>query len=204
MKKFYTNLLLVSTTLFTLISCSPEDFDDSICMSGDCDAVMIFPTKKDSNGFYHIPLDWTRDYYPYFAVDVEASEIKPQYRYNETSVVSAEFDSNLEWTIGEELVVPLTQYNPFQSNYSYSGAQFASTTFEKVLNFFKGVKVNIAQRTEIYFQKKNDGRFVTKRLLGPFPPQTKGDTITVFMEVFWDAGNNSVLKSHYKEKFIVE
>jgi hypothetical protein len=31
-----------------------------------------------------------------------------------------------------------------------------------------------------------------------------GDTITLFMMVFWDAGMSSQGKDHYKLKFIVE
>lgn len=195
---------LITIVLVSLSSCSKEDVDVSPCVTGDCNAKMIFPTSKDQNGYYHVQLDWSRDFYPYFAVEAEASEVIPQYRYNETSVVVAEFDSNLIWTIGDSLVVPVTQYNPFTSNTSYNGTQFASQSYEKVLNYFKGVEVNIAQNTEIYFKKQNDGRFTTKRILGPFPPQTIGDTITLYMSVYWEAGNISEGKDGFTKKFIVE
>ena len=45
---------------------------------------------------------------------------------------------------------------------------------------------------------------VEKDSMGPIPPQLKGDTVTVYMEMFWDAGNASILKDHYREKFIIE
>jgi hypothetical protein len=31
-----------------------------------------------------------------------------------------------------------------------------------------------------------------------------GDTVTVYMRVFWDGGDHSILKDKYSQKFIVE
>ena len=46
----------------TLLSCSKDDIPIPACLTGDCDARMIFPTSNDSNGYYHVKLDWSREY----------------------------------------------------------------------------------------------------------------------------------------------
>jgi hypothetical protein len=45
---------------------------------------------------------------------------------------------------------------------------------------------------------------MSRRYLGPFIPEMIGDTITVNMRILWDAGDNSIVKDHYEQKFIVE
>jgi len=58
--------------------------------------------------------------------------------------------------------------------------------------------------TRVYFADDIDGRFTTKRTVGPISQEFLGDTITVYMKVFWDAGSNSVEKDHYIGKYIIE
>jgi hypothetical protein len=73
------------------------------------------------------------------------------------------------------------------------------------LDQFEGTIVPVIQKdTRIYFSDDENGAFTTKRTVGPFPPSLKGDTITVFMRVYWDGGYESQEKDHYIEKFIIE
>lgn len=182
-------------------SCTKTE-DPTVCITGDCDAEMIFPITLDENGYYHVDLDWNREYYPYFAIDVNASPIDPFYFYGDRPVASAEFDSDTSWIIGDTLVVRQDYFQPFTGNWNSNGPL---PTFTNNLNLtqFAGIEVNVAQGSPIYFSEKN-GDFTTKRILGPFPPMMEGDTITVYMKVLWDAGDNFVEKSHFSEKFIVE
>ena len=192
--------------LFLLLatSCTPSEDYSPTCPSGDCQAGVIFPVQPDENGYHHVKLDWNREYLPYFSVDAYAEPTSPEYFYNNSPFVTARFDSNLVWTIGDSLVMPDYYYNPFGSNRTSSGIVLPSEKIEVLLNQFRGIQVNIAQNTEIYFSDKGNSNLYTKRMLGPFPPESIGDTITLYMEVFWDAGMESQIKNHYKQKFIVE
>lgn len=193
-----------AATLFiilTLASCTKPS-DPTVCITGDCNAEMIFPISIDENGFYHVDLSWDLEYYPYFAIDVNASPIDPFYFYGDHPVASAEFDSDTSWIIGDTLVVREDYYKPFTGTWNSSGP-LPHYIGNLNLTQFAGIKVNVAQGSPIYFKEKDD-KFTTKRLLGPFPPTMEGDTITVFMKVLWDAGADYVEKSHYMEKFIVE
>lgn len=183
-------------------ACTPEPLD-SPCISGDCDARMIFPSPADENGYYHVQLDWTREYLPYFAVDVEASSISEEYRYNGVPVVEAEFDSDTEWRLGDNVVFTEPLYNPFTSNTTSAGNPLPVGTKTVNLSQFSGITLNIVQGTGLYF-KEVDGKLYTRRIVGPIPPAVIGDTITLYMKIFWDAGSKSIFKNHYKESFIVE
>jgi hypothetical protein len=188
--------------LLHLTSCTLTPVDPSLCVTGDCDAKMIFPITLDENGYYHVDLSWDQEYYPYFAVDVNASPIDPFYFYGDHPVASAEFDSDTSWIIGDSLVVREDYYKPFSEVWNSSGP-LPHNLSNLTLSQFAGIKVNIAQGAPIYFSEKNN-KFTTKRLLGPFPPTMEGDTITVYMKVYWDGGTEFEEKSHYMEKFIVE
>ena len=192
--------------LFLLLatSCSPSDDFSTTCPSGDCQASMEIPGELDRNGYYHVKLDWNREYYPYFNVDVYAEPTSEEYFYNDSPFVTARFDSNLTWTIGDSIVMPDYFYNPFGSDRTSSGTVLPSQRIAVLLQQYKGTKVNIAQNTEIYLTDKGQPKLYSRRTLGPFPPETIGDTVTVYMEVFWDAGAESIIKNHYKQKFIVE
>ena len=200
-KKISWGLALFAAAAF--LSCEKDDLSPSyICTNGDCDAAMIFPVLPDANGYYHVELDWSREYLPYFAVDVRASQVIPEFRYNEESVVSANFDSDTSWVIGDSLVMNVPLFRTFTGDWSQSGP-LPSGWQDVTLNQFEGIKVNIAQPTTIYF-KKVGAAMESRRILGPFIPEMIGDTITVAMRVHWDAGNYSVTKDDYSQKFIVE
>ena len=188
--------------ILTAFSCT-KDSVPTVCSDGICDASMIFPVEADKNGYYHIPLDWDQEYYPYFSIDVEADTTSPEYRYAGDPVITARFDSDTSWVIGDTLVMKQAYYRPFSGEWTSTGG--ALPTHWKNLNLtqFAGTVVNIAQDTHIYF-KENGDKVTSKRVLGPFAPHLKGDTITVYMEVMWDAGDYSVINPLYLEKFIVE
>lgn len=188
--------------LLLSLSCETEDPRPNPCISGVCDAKMFLPGEKDQNGYYHIKLNWNSDFMPYFFIQVVATEVIPEFRYNKVSVVSAKFDSDTFWTLdGVTWREPL--YNPFTSNRTSSGTWLPTEITELNIDFFKGIDINLAQGSEVYFHVK-DELFYTKRSIGPIPPQLKGDTVTVYMDVFWDAGNYSVQRKDFFEKFIIE
>lgn len=183
------------------LSCSKNDFP-SVCTTGYCDAEMVFPISIDENGYYHVDLSWDRQYYPYFTIDINASPIDPFYFYGDHPVAQATFDSNTSWIIGDTLVMQQNFYEPFTSPWNSNGP-LPAYIGDINLSQYSGIEVNVAQGSPVYFSKK-DGKFTTKRTLGPFPPAMEGDTITVFMKVYWDAGDMSVSRSNFLEKFIIE
>ena len=160
--------LIIAPLLF---SCEDRFDQPTACLGGECDARMIFGVPADENGFYHIELNWSGAYWPYFAVDIEASEIHPEYRYNGVSVVSAAFETDKDWELGENTSLTV---------------------------------MNLVQSTSIYFSGSSDLKVYSKRIVGPIPPVFIGDTVTLKMDAYWDAGSESVLKSGIYEKFIVE
>ena len=192
-------IILILLVLFA--SCSKDALPEAC--SGGCDARMELPGYLDSNGYYHVDLDFNGTYLPRFSIDVFATPILPEYQYNEISVVSAEFDSDTFWKLGENLIYKIAYYNPFSSNYT-SSSVLPSRIEELTLDIFAGQEINIVQNTEIYFKEnKPSQELYTKRIVGPFPPQIVGDTITIFAEIYWEAGNQSKFQ-YLEEKFIVE
>jgi hypothetical protein len=189
-------LILLSTA-----SCTVDPVAPDTCPGG-CDAQMLFPVQADTNGYYHIGLDWTGEYLPWFYVDIKATPTAPEYQYNGDSVVEARFDSNTSWVLGDDLVIQQPIYTPFGS-YTSNWLPIPTSWVDVKLPQYKGEEINIAQNTSLYFSEKN-GSLYSRRILGPFPPAMKGDTITVYMRVFWEAGEHSVLKDNFSQKFIVE
>lgn len=192
----------VAVLSLSAISCT-KDLATPACITGDCDAQMIFPVQADRNGYYTVELDWSGDYLPYFTIDVVASKINPEYFYNGIPYASAVFESDTWWTLGNMAVFQEPLYNPFTGDYTSSGTMLPTNVTYVELEQYKDLEINIVQNTEIFF---SDGpeNMVTRRTVGPIPPTLKGDTITLFMEVFWDAGSQSIIKSNFSEKFIVK
>jgi len=157
-------LLVLMLAMFA--SCSKDDIPQ-VCYDGSCDASLELPGNIDSNGYYHIDLDWNGEYFPRFSIDVYADATDPYWWYNETPVAQANFYTDTTIDVGYD-VIPVVQSS----------------------------RVNLSSR-----DKSNT--LYGKRIVGPFPPEMKGDTIEVRAVIFWDAGIN------YKEKelfikFIVE
>lgn len=200
-KNIAVRLARVCAASFALASCTIDPIAPETCLGG-CDAQMIFPVQADSNGYYHIELDWDGEYLPWFTVGIKATPTVPEYQYNGSSVVEARFDSNTSWVLGDDLVIQQATYTPF-GDYTSTWLPIPASWVDVELPQYEGEEINIAQNTSLYFSQKN-GSLYSKRILGPFPPTMKGDTITVYMRVFWEAGDHSILKDNFSQKFIVE
>ena len=187
----------------SLLSCSKDALPTPPCLGGDCDARMIFPADKDANGYYHIKLDWSREYLPYFIIDVEASTISPEYRYNDISFVQANFHSDTSWVIGDTLVMQVPLFKPFTGNWTQTGNLIPSSIVDLPLTQFAGIEVNVVQSATIQFSEDN-GVLKSRRVVGPFIPTMIGDTVTIAMKVKWDAMYEKIQKDNFVEKFIVE
>jgi hypothetical protein len=197
----YKKLLLIAF-IATLSSCSKED--TLTACDGDCQAYLEFPGELDENGYYHVKLDWNREYYPYFAIEAFATPVIPQLRYNEESVVIAQFDTDTYWVMGEETTYKVNLYNPFTSDRTSSGNMIPTSVSEVTVNYFKGTKVFVVQDTDLYFSStRGRDNLYTKRIVGPFPPYMQNDTIRIDGEVYWEAGNYSTFKQ-VTAKFIIE
>ena len=200
-KKIAVQLARVCAAGFALASCEVEPIALETCPGG-CDAQILFPVQVDDNGYYHMKLDWDGEYLPWFAVNVEATPVDESYRYNGSSVVEARFDSDTSWILGDNLVIQQPLFTPF-GDYTSSYLPIPTSWVDVELPQYKGEEINIAQNTGIYFTERG-GKLYSKRILGPFPPSMIGDTITVYMRVNWDAGQHSLVKDHFSQKFIVE
>ena len=74
------------------LSCSKPE-KPSVCTGGECEASFKIPYPIDENGYYHVELDYTQQYYPRFYAEVEADPTDPYWWYNDMPVVEAYFDS---------------------------------------------------------------------------------------------------------------
>ena len=81
-------LLVLMLAMFA--SCSKDDIPQ-ICYDGSCDATLELPGNIDSNGYYHIDLEWSGEYFPRFSIDIYADATDPYWWYNETPVAQANF-----------------------------------------------------------------------------------------------------------------
>ena len=65
----------------------------------------------------------------------------------------------------------------------------------------------VVQSTKVYYNLdpnvKDGSKAYSKRIVGPFPPEMKGDTITIFVSTSWDLGGKSH-KILEELKFIVK
>ena len=187
----------------TLFSCTEEHFIPP-CETGDCNAIIESQFFKDGNGYYHAELDWSREYWPYFTLDITADRTSPEYWYNGDPVVEAQFDTDSYFVLGDSIAFTINTYNPWQGLHTYGGHPIPVGSFTVFLNQFEGDIVPVIQDTHIYFSDDENGEFTTKRTVGPFPPTMIGDTISIFMRVNWDLGGELLEKDHYLEKFIIE
>lgn len=188
--------------ILALYSCEPEPFAPP-CQTGDCNAYIESTFYKDENGYYHAELDWTREYYPYFNLDIYADKTSPEYWYNNESVVSAEFDTDSYFVLNDSVAFTISLYQPWQGLWTYNGTPIPYENTTIYLSQFQGTIVPVVQDTQIYFSDDENGRFSTRRVVGPFPPTMIGDTISIFMKTQWDIGT-IIEKDHYIEKFIIE
>lgn len=156
--------VVVLFLLILLSSCSKEEMNPDVCVSGDCNTSFRTDYPIDENGYYNVTLDYDGEYYPRFFIDVFANSTNKHWWYNDMPVVEAEF----------------------------YGDKYLKLPYEEV---------PVVQESQIYLTGKGE-ILSSRRIVGPIPPQMKGDTLNVRVEVFWDAGENSVLKQ-YSLKFIL-
>jgi hypothetical protein len=117
-------------------------------------------------------------------------------------------------------VIPL--YNKFTSLYSspYWSKPIPVGDTTLILSQFEGLLVPIVQTdTRIYMKEYFGGnayqrpdeykpnepdKFLwSKRIVGPIAPSLRGDTVTIFMKLFWDCGSSFEDES-YELKLVVE
>jgi len=109
----YKKLFLLLTIL--IVSCTKDDVSSNICINGDCSAYFSVPYQQDSSGYFHVKLDYSGEHDPYFVIEAYATAVVPEYRYNDTSIVEAEFkgDKTLRVLIAEHLnsyeTIPVVQ-----------------------------------------------------------------------------------------------
>ena len=171
----YLKLLLL-LFLFSIVSCSEEDSRPSLCQDGFCDGSLYIPFPKDSNGYYHVDLDFEGDYLPRFSIFVEADDVDPFYYYNDIGVVQSAFESSSYWVMNNGVEVDIVQETTIYLNNSPDNTEYVPS---------------IA------------GRKWGKRIVGPIPNEFIGDTIVIRAEIYWDGGSNSSSQL-FEEKFIIE
>lgn len=101
------------------------------------------------------------------------------------------------FTLGIEADKSPTTYN----NHSVVSAKLSS---DQVWDGGMYGEIEYVQSTSVYFSSPKRGtKGYTKRIIGPFPPEFRGDTLVVDVEVVWDLGKFEE-KKDYSLKFIVE
>ena len=194
------------------VNCSKPDDVSSPCLSGDCNARLIINYPQDENGYYHVDLDFNGEYYPRFNIYVEADDMHSQYQYNGRSVIEARFDTDTFWTVDGSLNFVLPLYNPWLSLSQYNGTPLPVESTDVSLDFFDGQVIPVVQReSRIYLSDDCFGgcdeyssKLYGKRIVGPISPQVLNDTISIYGEILWEAGNNYQVKDDLIAKIIIE
>lgn len=104
-ESIYGLMLLLSMVL--LASCSKEEVPQ-VCFDGSCDASLEIDAVLDSNGYYHVDLDWNSEYWPRFSVGTYADSTDPYWWYNDSPVVQANFYTDTTIEVGND-VIPIVQ-----------------------------------------------------------------------------------------------
>jgi len=211
-------LLLILTLLF--FSCEKEE---AVCSTGDCKGQMFLDYEQDSNGYYHVPLDWTGQYLPRFNIYVEGTKTNYRCQAAGNSIIYAYFDTDTYWALDENFAITIPLYNPWLGPYTDpNGNKLISlrdTTI--VLSQFKGtlipiVQTNVRIMLKEYFSgsisrpadefKPTDPEeyYWSKRIAGPIHPDLKSDTVSVYMQMIWDCGSDTETKNYGPIKIIFE
>jgi len=120
----------------------------------------------------------------------------------ENGYYSIELDWDKEYLPYFSIDLIASKVNP---EYHYNGIGVVSAELYSNSTWVlesSGLVVDVIQESSVYFSESGDN-LRSRRVVGPFPPEMIGDTVIVYMEVFWDAGMNSKI-SKYSEKFIVK
>ena len=209
--------------LLLLPAFSCMDDDTANCTTAECEGKMALNYTQDSNGFYHVPLDWSEQYYPRFDLYVEGSKTVSDCKYNNVSVVSAAFDTDTYWFLDDSLAVTFPLYSPWTSLYTnyYWDHPLSVGDTTVILSQFEGYPVPIVQKdTRIYleeyfpgsdyqpadeYEPSNSNDFLwSKRIVGPIHPDLVGDTITIYMAMDWDCGDKSEAREDFFVNVIIE
>lgn len=167
-------VLLIFATIF--VACTEEDVRPSLCQDGFCDGMLYTPYTKDSNGYYHVDLNFEGDYLPRFSIYVEADDVDPFYYYNDIGVVQSAFESSSYWVMNNGVEVDIVQETTIYLNNSPENTEYIPSI---------------------------QGRKWGKRIVGPIPNEFVGDTIVIRAEIYWDGGSN-IASQLFEEKFIIE
>ena len=230
-----TPYIILPLILILYISCEEEndeeeeesqtitETDSLICVTGECQGLMVLEFDQDENGLYHVPLDLSGQYYPRFNLYVEGSKLIDECQYNSVSVVSSYFDTDTYWLLNDSVSFVLPLYNPWTSLYTNPSwdtpISIGDTTI--ILSQFDGYPVPIVQKNvRIYlgeyfsgsdFQPPDEYRpsdpdqyLWSKRIVGPIHPTLVGDTVTIYMEMIWDCGDRSISRNDFYTQIVLE
>jgi hypothetical protein len=206
MKKGYV-LLVILLLAFTSCKKVLGIRDDPYPFENGKRSKLAMRYPQDARGYYLVPIDTTTNSNR-FDIYVEATKLIPFYWYNGTSVMEVKFDCNSYWVLGagqNDLVVNIPLYSPFTSLYSspYFNTPLPVKDTTVILNQYRNSIVSVVQESSIYLKEyfpgsmyqpadeyqPESGMMWGKRIVGPIPKYFKGDTITVYSKIFWDAGN---------------
>ena len=98
-----------------------------------------------------------------------------------------------------------TYASPTEEFWHYNGVSVVQANFytDKTWKLNNDI-LPIVQKNRIYLSpNKNSSKLYGRRVVGPFPPEMEGDTITINAVIFWDAGIN-YLEKEISINFIVE
>jgi len=92
-----------------LVSCSiEEELNPPTCYGGECNATFEVDGWLDTNGYYHVDLDYNSQYYPRFNIFINANPTDPWWWYNDVPVVQASFFTENTWEFQND-ILPVVQ-----------------------------------------------------------------------------------------------
>jgi|TARA_R110000803_G_scaffold40135_1_gene86511 hypothetical protein len=167
-------LILLLLLGYFLISCEKEDILPDLCIGGDCSVALKVNAPQDTNGYYHLKLNYDGQYDPRFNIEVIASKTDEYYHYNSKSVVTAGFSGDIFVQVPLQ-TGELTEFIPLVQE----------------------------TRLYLRDHGKIPNKMYTKRIIGPVLESLKGDTLNVSGYINWDGGNNWK-EEEVSLKFIIE
>ena len=214
MNKIYMKRMYVVFLLVALASCTKQVVNNNSTVEpdpfmGPVGSLVSMKYPKDVNGYYLVPLDATTSH-SRFNVYVEATKVKPRYRFNGVSGIQAHFDCDSYWLIMNSLAITIPLYNPFTSlsTNPFFNRRLPVGDTTVILSQFTNTMVPIVPPTGVYLKDYVAGNFTqpadeymptdtttrvwSKRIIGPIPKYFKGDTIKVYCRISWDVGQFSV------------
>jgi hypothetical protein len=184
---------------------------------------MFLDYEQDSNGYYHVPLDWTGQYLPRFNIYIEGSKTSYKCQAAGNSIIYAYFDTDTYWALDENFAITIPLYNPWIGPYTDPNGNRPISTRDTtiVLSQFKGTLVPVVQQNarimlKEYFPGSNyrssdefkptdpEEYYWSKRIVGPIHPGLKSDTASIYMQMIWDCGSDTETKNYGPVKIIFE